>query len=240
MCYPERTCKNSVTTKSGTFTFFAESVTLCQAEKKCKRRGEILSPIASRKDAKRIMRWFDSNSGVQDCPFQESYAPTFWTGLDVFFTETGEQKKVFYNGAAWSERRHGKVWHDMMKEPSECAVALFDPFFNDNPFLITADSEACVGTSRNFYTCFKPAGNATKAEPIKVRDGFDDDAFVFPSGSIAAVIFAAGAFAGVMAGVGLLKRKHAKERAEFDEWRRVRKSGMENSSVCDIAAGENQ
>ena len=56
----ETECKTEVTTKSGRFTFYNESVPRCQAKLKCLERGEILAPITNQEDLdaiRGIMNW---------------------------------------------------------------------------------------------------------------------------------------------------------------------------------------
>ena len=97
-------CKNSVITKSGTFTFFDEWTTKCQAEKKCKKRGEILAPVTNRKDAKKIQELFKSNVGIEGCRIVWNAGASYWLGLDETFTENGKPK-TFTNGLKWKERK---------------------------------------------------------------------------------------------------------------------------------------
>ena len=230
------TCRQSVSTKSGKFTFFTEVVTRCQAEKKCKKRGEILAPVTNCKDAKKIQELFESNVGIEGCKFRWQYYTNYWLGLDVNYTENTNEY-TFSNGVKWKKRKHEKIYQNGINNYTECGFALFQPIFREAPFKIGPESPACGWERKYSYACFKPT-DAT-AEPI-VGDAENYKSANIPFNTDFSIGLIAGVFAGVMVGVGLLKRKHAKEREEFNEWRKAKKSGMENSSVYDIAVGENQ
>ena len=231
-------CLNSVSTRSGKFTFFDEFVSKCQAEKKCKKRGEILAPITNRRDKKKILNLFMSINDGEDCMFTWHAGADYWLGLDETFTENG-QPKMFTNGVKWNQRKHSRIYLNGAKNYTDCGIALFNPIFRDEPesFQIGPESADCNWGRKSFYACFKPAGDST-AESI-VQENIENE-MVLSTGSVFAVGLIAGVFAGVMAGVGLLRRKHAKERTELIELRKAKKSEMENSSVYDIAVGEIQ
>ena len=204
-------CKNSISTKSGTFTFFNELVTKCVAEKKCKKRGEILAPVTNKRDAKKLMALLDSNYMHEDCPFVQWYGQNYWLGLDVTYTES-EQSKVFSNGAKWKAGKHGKIYHDILegyRRHSECAAAFFEPVDRKDPFIILDASMDCDGSAKNWYICLKPAGKAT-AEALEEGDFVGDGAFVLPSGAVGVFIFAVGLIAGVV----LQKRNGSGKNAE--------------------------
>ena len=224
------TCRRTLTTKSGTFTFFNEKVSKCLAEKKCKKRGEILAPIATSRDAKKIMNLFESNVPIENCTFATNFFPNgYWIGLDVSYTEN-DQQKTFSNGIRWKERKHGRIYHDFLKEDlkeySDCAIALLDPFFTKTPYMIHVESTDCSWESKNFYVCLKPADNAI-AESVVQRVDFDNEAFNLPS--TAAIILACAV--GAVAGAFIQKRRHAKEKAE---WTRVHADMLENKTSINI------
>ena len=225
-------CQNSVTTKSGTFTFFDEFVTHCQAEKKCKKRGEILAPVTNRKDANKIQGLFMSNVGIEGCRFVWNAGARYWLGLDETFTKNGKPK-MFTNRLKWKERKHSRIYHNFVNNYTDCGIALYEPINLNDPFIIYTESAECSWEMQNLYACFKPAGDAT-AESI-VEEHIKNE--MAPS---TGCVFAVGLIAGVAAGVGLLNRKHAKERAELNELRKSKKSDKEINSVCEVAVFENQ
>ena len=135
-------CKRSLATTSGKFPFFDEFVTHCQAEKKCKKRGEVLAPFTNRRDIRRVKDFLESNRGVKDCLIQTYAGASYWTGLEVSFTED-DQERVFTDGTKWKERRHGKIYRDWNKNYTDCAIALYEPHMEDHPFNIMRESKTC-------------------------------------------------------------------------------------------------
>ena len=224
------TCRRTLTTKSGTFTFFDEKVSKCLAEKKCKKRGETLAPIATSRDAKKIMNLFESNAPIENCTFGTDFFAGYWIGLDVSYTEN-DQQKTFTNNVKWKERKHGRIYHDFLKEDfkeySDCAIALFEPFFTKTPYMIHQESASCSWESKNFYVCLKPAHNAI-AESVVQREDFDNETFNLPSTAAIILACAVGAVTGAFFQKRILTRRHAKEKAE---WIKVQGDVVENKTT---------
>ena len=202
-------CKRSVTTKTGTFTFFPEWVTKCQAEKKCWKRGEILAPISNRRDAKKIMNLFESNIGKEGCLIATNAGANYWIGLDVSYTQN-DQQKIFSNGMKWKPHKHGKIYSNHNDEYTNCAISLFDPIITDDPFILTTEGSKCDWTMQNFYACLKPASNATAESVVQDNESYENGTIELPSVAVFAIGAIAGVFAGVFIGFRLQNRKHEK------------------------------
>ena len=54
-------CKTEVTTNSGTFTFYSESVPRCRAEILCAEKGAILAPLTNQEDIDAVRGILDWN-----------------------------------------------------------------------------------------------------------------------------------------------------------------------------------
>ena len=191
-------CSNfSVKTKTGTFTAYTEKVSKCEAEKRCKKRGEILAPIANRRDAKKILKLFKSNTD-ENCPVSLHGVGSFWLGLDVTYTEN-EQERVFSNGVKWDEKKHSKIYHNYLDGYTECAKAIFSPYMHDEengPFEILDESEDCV-LNKLRYLCLKPAAD-TSAEPIVQKREYEASSVLLPAVFFVAVsVFLAFGYVGV-------------------------------------------
>ena len=149
-------CPNKVKTKTGLFTFHNEFLPLCEAKLKCLSIGQILAPVASQRDANKLMEFLKSNYGKENCPYANNVGGSYWIGLDITF-EGNNQTKVFSNGKVWKEEKHGKIYKDYNKDsPTECPVALFDPGFDTEPYFLSFENSKCDIKTRNKYICLKP------------------------------------------------------------------------------------
>ena len=145
-------CTNTVKTKSGTFTFYDEFVPLCEAKLKCLSMGQILAPVTSQRDAKRLMKFLKSNYGKENCPFANNVGGSYWIGLDITFEGNNQT-----NGKAWKEEVHGKIYKDHNKDlPTDCPIALFQPGYPPDRFFLTDENEGCTIKTINKYICLKP------------------------------------------------------------------------------------
>ena len=190
-------CHHSVTTKSGTFTAHTELVTKCQAEKMCKKRGGMLAPITTKRDAHRILKLFKTNSKDVSCGVTSEDLAHYWVGLDVTYTKD-EDTKIFSNGVKWVERKHGKIYHNTLESHTDCADAVFLPFASDNNYRIVTPMGSCQVDNRLKYLCFKPAEKSS-AEKITQRVEFEEDGVFVPSSValVAVMVCVVFAFAGV-------------------------------------------
>ena len=227
-------CQTWVQTKSGNFSFYDEKVTLCQAEKKCLAKGEILAPITNRRDKTKIQDLFDSNVGIQGCNIVTNSFANYWIGLQLAFTENGQQK-TFTNGVKWKERKHSKIYTDYNKDDyTACPIALYEPATSS--YSLVEESGKCDWTMKNYYVCFKPINNAVTGSLVQRQEDFDDDAFILPSNVVIAFVFAIGAFVGAC----IQNRKQAKERAELNEYRLASSLEKKNDSKSFIEIHGNQ
>ena len=170
------TCENTVRTKSGVFTFHAASVTKCEAENRCLKMGQILAPVTNRKDANKLLKLFAKNNST--CQYSQS--PVFawrqyWLGLDVTQTRA-KQEKVFSNGEKWVERKHGKIYKDLVAEYTDdgytddgyCPEVTFEPSDENYPFAIT---NGLCGSKKSGYICLKPHGKELACSEKSVASG---------------------------------------------------------------------
>ena len=215
-------CINSVTTKTGTFTFYNEFVTKCEAELKCLKKGELLAPITKKRDANRIMKLFKSNTGKENCVFGTNSASSYWLGLDITFNKD-KQEKVFSNGVRWNDKKHSKIYTDYLTEYTDCPVALFEPFAVEEPFPLVWETRYCNYSQTNKYVCFKPSNIKATAECVTQEKENVENGIFLPIGVVAAaiLIFAIGAF-----GAGVLYQKSKVENKKEE-------NGKEQLSLAD-------
>jgi len=225
MFSPNRPCKKSVTTSTGKFTFFDDYVTYCEAERRCKKRGEVLAPYTNKKDVRKVMKFLRSQNDIEGCLVCTYNPAKYWVGLDVSYTER-DQSKVFSNGVQWNGKKHGKIYKDFNTEYTDCAVALFEPIDPNNLFYISRESPTCSWRKRNYYACFKPVGDASADPIVQDQDDFDDE-IVLSSGTIGAVtilVFAIGTIVGVLARDRYQKRKEKRKKLEIQSGNVVKNS----------------
>ena len=207
-------CPNSVTTKTGTFTFHEESVTRCQAELNCYKRGELLAPITNRRDANKIVKFFKSNVDKENCTFAENVGYSYWIGLDITFDENKQEERVFTNGVQWNEKIHSKIYSNYIEGYTDCPITIFQPIFSSEPFPIMPYSESCNETMETIrYICLKP--NDKSADPIIQ----DKDSFKILLTLTAGHVFAISASVVLLFAVGILAfvRLHSKNKRLTNE-----------------------
>ena len=177
------TCSNSVETSTGTFTFFEDYVTFCQAKLRCIALGQILAPVTNRADADKIVELFNTNLEKENyCEFNTYNMASYWVGLDVAYNGS-KQEKVFTNGIEWDEKDHGGVYKDYLKGSyTKCPAVMFQPFLTQHPFSITAD----VCQLKNSFFCLKPKEKQF-AEPIIQEKNSLKNVLVLPVGVVVAV-----------------------------------------------------
>ena len=224
-------CKKSLRTRSGTFTFFDEPATKCVAEKKCLQRGEILAPVTNRHDVKKIKKFIESNDGVEGCRIGST--ASYWLGLDITFTGN-DQHKVFTNGLKWREKKHSKIYHNYIKNRTDCGFAKFFPILPSKQFYLGVESKRCDWFSTSFYICFKPADNAISESVVREKNGFENEGGVLLYGAAPVFLLALGAFVGVF-------YQKIKDKAELNELRKkLHAVDMVNTTASCISTGENQ
>ena len=207
-------CINSVTTNTGTFTFHKESLTRCEAENRCLKRGEILAPVTNKEDADALVKLFESNVGKQDCTFATPYGWSYWLGLDITYSGN-RQDKVFSNGVSWNDKVHGKIYNDYLKKKhTGCPMVVFQTWFPLGAFNIVTESSSCRVRKIARYVCFKPKDN-NSAEHITADEGGLKNELTLPTG----VVFAVAATAVLMVAVAVFAfvRLHNKNKRLAEE-----------------------
>ena len=199
-------CQNSVTTKTGTFTFYEEVVSRCEAELRCMKKGELLAPITNTQDANKIVKLFNNNVGKEHCTFATNVAYSYWIGLNITYNES-KQEKIFSNGIQWNDTKHMKIYTNYLKEYSDCPIAMFQPYFPPKPFPIMGDSESCKVGSWVRYVCLKPNDDKSAESIIQDKDSLKS-VVTLPTGLVFAV--AASALLVVVVGVIAIARMHTK------------------------------
>ena len=198
-------CSESLKTKSGTFTFYDEKLTKCEAELKCMKMGQLLAPVSNKRDAKKILKFFENNIDIT-CSISPWDA--YWIGLDTTFNGT-MREKVFSNGIKWNDKKHSKIYNKVYKnEDGNCPVAYVLPMIDEDPFVYGDESLKCDIRMKRKYFCLKPAGEAT-AESI--NQDSTKNAVTLLSGFLAATVFM------FVAVVIVAVRLHSKNRRLVEE-----------------------
>ena len=230
-------CSNSVTTETGTFTFYDEVLTLCEAKVKCAEKGEILGQVTNKQDANEIMKLFKSNAGKENCEVVTYFGVSYWVGLNVTFTEA-KQEKVFFNGEVWNEKIHSKIYTDYNKKYTNCPMALFQPFYPPDPFCIVLESPECNIKKMQKYFCLKPKVDKS-AESITQ----DKDSLKHVLTELTGSVFAVTASVVLMIVVGVfafvrlhiknkrLAKKYEDLKLEHEQVTMMRKSLMNSSTA---------
>ena len=149
------TCSNSIETSTGTFYFYEEWLSLCQAKLKCMEMGQILAPITKKSDADKIIELFNTNYEKDIyCKHNTYNGASYWVGLDIVYNGT-KQERVFTNGIKWDKKTQGEIYKDYLEDSyAECTAAMFQPTFIQDPFFIEA--EICKPTQIASFVCLKP------------------------------------------------------------------------------------
>ena len=174
----ERTCPTSVTTKSGTFTFFPQYVPRCKAEQFCHKLGQILAPVTNIEDRWALQEIADQKCGIFVTPTD---IPSYHIGLNNHVCG-GEVTRVFTNGVAWNEKVHSKLYY-ITKAKSNCYATLWTPFngFNNRIGVYTRP-ENCSDFSFRFI-CLAPAKNENSVEVTEVdssvNNSVNSEALIF-------------------------------------------------------------
>ena len=177
------TCSDSVETSTGTFTFYEEDLSFCEAKLKCIAHGQILAPVTNRMDADKIIELFNTNSEKENYCVHSSYnLISYWVGLDVAYNGSKQEKK-FTNGIDWDEKIHGEIYTDYLKGSyTKCPAVMFQPFFTQEPFSITAD----ICHLKSSFICFKPKEKQFAEKIVQDKDVLKN-VLVLPDGVVVAV-----------------------------------------------------
>ena len=162
-------CDNSFTSESGTFTFYSEKLTRCQAKKKCKSLGQVLAPIRKKSDMRAIENLLKNN--VQrhpDCFFDfNKFGTTYHVGLEVEFVG-GTLVKEFSDGQKWDNCEEYVDFYHFREGRFRCPMAGWSPYPNEK---IGVGQESWNCSPQHFpYICFSPAKTTVAApEPLKTQ-----------------------------------------------------------------------
>ena len=170
-------CSHSVTTKTGTFTVYTELVSKCEAEKRCRKRGEMLAPVTNFRDSAKLLELFATH---ETCDISNDVLISYWLDLEISYAkDMSSSKKTFSNGVKWRAKKHNQIYDDYNKKHTDNAFAILTPFhhymYGEKAYGISSlSSDAC----RKFrYVCLKPAEKAS-AEPIERRDDEVEGVFI--------------------------------------------------------------
>ena len=160
----DKKCANSVTTKTGTFTFYTQKVTSCQAEKFCRGLGHILAPITNMEDKRALHKVADQRCGIFSTP--DDWSESYHVGLSNKFCGN-EVYRVFSNGAAWNETLHRKMyWITGMK--NSCYSTLWTPVNGiTSRMSVLARRKDCSDWNLRFV-CLDPAEKKSDCAANKV------------------------------------------------------------------------
>ena len=184
------TCSKSVKTSTGTFSFYEEELSLCEAKLKCIEMGQILAPIAYKSDADKIVELFNTNYEKDIyCTFNTYNGASYWIGLDVAYNGT-KQERVFTNGIKWNEKTHGEIYTDYLKGSyAKCTAVMFQPTFTQSPFFIEADyCESVAG-----FVCLKSKNKKSAAFIIQEKNSLKN-VFILPAGAALVVLMTVSIF----------------------------------------------
>ena len=152
-------CHNSVTTKTGKFTLYADEVTRCEAKKRCKRLGRILAPITNEYDRNAI-KSLQKNNEFSPCAFGNGHFSFYHVGLDVK-NVGGTFLKEFTDGTKWDECEMGDLYDEDKEAKNPIAL-----YVNLLPYSLTIKEEGNISRGAvHRYICLQPA---TKREDVHV------------------------------------------------------------------------
>ena len=166
----DKTCPTSVTTKTGTFTFHAQKVTSCQAEKFCRGLGQILAPITNVEDHEALQKVADQRCGIFEKPNDQ--ITSYHVGLNNVFCGN-EVYRVFPNGVAWNETLHGKMYW-ITKDKGTCFSTLYTPLGGiEGSISVLARRKDCSDWKFRFI-CLHPASKECNCAVNNVDSGANE------------------------------------------------------------------
>ena len=149
----EKNCPTSITTNSGTYTFYDQRVEKCEAEEICQSKGQILAPITNMEDRKAIEKLGSQRCGI----FLDHYASSYHIGLEI--KKCGNKvTKVFSNGVAYNKTLHDSFYHFYPAKGYEhCLTALWMPYQGvEAPIYVIGKFNKCKDYHERFI-CLDPA-----------------------------------------------------------------------------------
>ena len=149
-------CKTSITTSSGTFSFSEKVMTKCEAKKYCRDKDAILAPITTQEDKDAVMKMLES-----DCSVWKQYTDSMYhIGLDVYPCGN-QQERVFTNGVVYNKDIHGPLYDDVSETEDKCPWS-YMMYFSGSPLKISELRNCIPQPSRAL--CLKPP--AAVSSPI--------------------------------------------------------------------------
>ena len=198
MRYKNPTCGTSVTTPTGTFTYYKKMVTPCQAKIECAKRGQILAPITNARDRDALR----SIAKIEDpkCKFHLGFRQ-YHIGLDI--KKCGNRiHRLFANNVVYNKTVHGDLYRWVGNKSEDTNRASYTPYFKK--LFVVEDYN--MDDKRRFI-CLKPNTNSSTAEPI-IREKFVHNPI---SNVISAFAGFVVAFVGVMLMVSSKMNRKSKE-----------------------------
>jgi len=146
----EKKCPTSITTKSGTFTFYEQKVLKCQAEQICRSKGQLLAPITNMEDRKAIQKLADQNCGI----FREQIQ-AYHIGLENKVCGN-EVTRVFSNGVKYNKTLHDEMYFILPRKGINCLATLWPPDQGvKGAIVVVGNFDNCKENPRRFI-CFDP------------------------------------------------------------------------------------
>ena len=195
MGYKNPTCARSVTTPTGTFTYFSKEVTSCQAKIECAKRGQILAPITNEQDRDALR----SIAKLEDptCKFHYGYKK-YHIGLDI--KKCGDRiHRIFSNNVVYNKTLHGGLYRWNGNKSKDTNRATYTPY-KQMLFVVT---DYAMDDKRRFI-CLKPNTNSSTAEPI-----IEKEVVYNPSSNM---LFILGSFVVAFVGVMLILSSKMKKK----------------------------
>ena len=200
MRYKNPTCGTSVTTPTGTFTYFKTPVTACQAKIECANRGQILAPITNQHDLNALR----SIAKLEDpsCKFHYGGLYQYHIGLEVNRCRN-RLHRLFSNNVVYNKTLHGNLYRWVGNKSEAVNRGSYSPYYKK--LFIVRD----FGLKQRFI-CLKPNANNASAEPIIKKE------IVYNTSSV--LLLACAAFMGAfVVGVVLMVSSKKKEKVKNDE-----------------------
>ena len=154
------TCKTSVTTPTGEFTYFKDEVTYHQAKVECVKKNQILAPVTNKRDYDALL----SITGSKDAPcefYQQEIK--YHIGLDINIDPNGFETRLFTNNKNWNDTEHGTLYVEHGFKPNRkknMNFAVIAPYVKeeiDKVMFVVKDS---IAKKRRFI-CLKPSSQST-------------------------------------------------------------------------------
>ena len=125
MWYKNPTCGTSITTPTGTFTYYKKEVLACEAKVECAKRGQILAPITNAYDRDALR----SIAKLQDrsCKFHLGFRQ-YHIGLDI--KKCGDKIiRLFTNNVVYNKTLHGDLYRWLGNKSEDVNIATYTPYY---------------------------------------------------------------------------------------------------------------